>query len=270
MIYCIWYPSGGFGHFINAILTLHGDGFDRPKIKLAFSEKGASHQLDLVTPSYSKNSKNWHHQFEENKNYSVLIDNGIDDESDEFRSIFPNAHILKVCYSDTTWPIIAHTMIVKAMRGSIKQHIGGDLLDWGGCTDDWVLREKYFLFLRDSQLRHAWRHSNATMCLNVEDMLDYNKFHEVLDHVGITIEDFSNEWNRWYKANLEYIQPVIRSQQVIQSIRHDQTQDLSDITDLWTQAVLYYFIFIEFGVEIPHYDFQEFFRTSKQIKELLV
>ena len=31
MIYCVQYPSGGFGHFINAILTLHGVEFVRPK-----------------------------------------------------------------------------------------------------------------------------------------------------------------------------------------------------------------------------------------------
>ena len=30
MIYCVWYPSGGFGHFINAVLTLYSKDFEVP------------------------------------------------------------------------------------------------------------------------------------------------------------------------------------------------------------------------------------------------
>ena len=30
---CVWYPAGGFGHFVNSILTLYGDGFVRPAHK---------------------------------------------------------------------------------------------------------------------------------------------------------------------------------------------------------------------------------------------
>ena len=33
MIYCVWYPSGGFGHFINAVISLYGVDFKRPKNK---------------------------------------------------------------------------------------------------------------------------------------------------------------------------------------------------------------------------------------------
>jgi len=45
MIYCVWYPSGGFGHFINGILTLHGKGFKRPTNKIEFSTTGDSHKF---------------------------------------------------------------------------------------------------------------------------------------------------------------------------------------------------------------------------------
>ena len=78
MIYCIWYPSGGFGHFVNAILTLHGKNFVRPNKKLMnFSPDGNSHTLDLVVPKYHYNSWPGGIEFLNDKNYCVLIDNGI-------------------------------------------------------------------------------------------------------------------------------------------------------------------------------------------------
>ena len=82
MIYCVWYPSGGFGHFVNAVLTLHGRDFERPeRVDYQFSKKGNSHELQLVAPKYLKNPTHYDFDFSSTDHYSVLIDNGINDES---------------------------------------------------------------------------------------------------------------------------------------------------------------------------------------------
>ena len=99
MIYCVWYPCGGFGHFINAVLTLHGKNFVRPSNSLKFSDTGDSHSLDLVTPKYQCNYWSGDIEFLPDKDYCVLIDNGINDENDNFKSVFPLATIIKICYS---------------------------------------------------------------------------------------------------------------------------------------------------------------------------
>ena len=45
MIYCVWYPSGGFGHYIGATLSLYGKNFARPKKDLTFNANGDSHNV---------------------------------------------------------------------------------------------------------------------------------------------------------------------------------------------------------------------------------
>jgi hypothetical protein len=43
------------------------------------------------------------------------------------------------------------------------------------------------------------------------------------------------------------------------------SSDLTHITDIWTQAVVYYYIWLEFGIEVPHNDFANFFTNTDQI-----
>jgi hypothetical protein len=95
MIYCVWYPSGGFGHFISAILTFYGEGFVRPKNQLQFSDNGNSHNLDLITPKYFKDCWPGGIEFLNDKNYCVLVDNGINNQSEQFKYTFPNLKAIK-------------------------------------------------------------------------------------------------------------------------------------------------------------------------------
>ena len=159
MIYCVWYPSGGFGHFINGILNSYGQNFVRPKNKFEFSENGNSHQLDQVAPKYFQDQNYYTFDFDQSKNYSVLIDNGINNESKNFLNFFPDAKVIKICYSNITWPIIAHTMIVKAQRKNLTSEL--PIVEWDS-TEMWAQREKYFLFLRDHPLRYMWKSDNAS------------------------------------------------------------------------------------------------------------
>jgi len=270
MIYCIWYPSGGFGHFINAILTIRGEGFIRPKNQLQFSKNGNSHTLDLVTPKYLHDCWPSGIEFLDNKNYCVLVDNGIDNESDAFKSTFPDATVIKICYSDYSWPVVARTMIEKAMHSSIEVQL--PTTDWNNDAP-WARREKYFLFLRDHPLRHAWKPVDEIEISNneidvAELYQDYDDCYTSLNAI-VEIEDFYPLWKEWRLANHKYIDPVITANAVLSCVLTKKSEDLTHITDIWTQSVIYYYIWIKFNIEVPHNDFADFFTNTNQIKELV-
>jgi hypothetical protein len=262
MIYCVWYPSGGFGHFINAVLSLYGENFARPAGNLTFSQSGDSHSIDLAVPAYQFDR--WPGaQFDSNINYSVLIDNGIDNPSEQFRNVFPGAQVIQVCYTDCSWPVVARAMIEKAMTSSI----GEQLPSWD--ITAWAVREKYFLFLRDHELRSAWRPNTNDFTVYVDNLFDYQQFHNTLESCNVQLNEFEGTWHAWRFANSRYIDPVQTAQRVIDTVTQQTHQDLTIITDVWTQAVVYYFIWLKFGVEVPHNDYADFFKNTAEIQTWL-
>jgi len=269
MIYCVWYPSGGFGHFINAILTLRGKEFVRPKNNLEFSSNGNSHNLDLVTPKYHHECWPGGIEFLNDKNYCVLIDNGINNESDKFKSTFPNSTVIKICYNDFSWPVVAQTMIDKVMIGFYGKKIEDilPLTNWN--TDEpWAHREKYFLFLRDTNLRHAWRPTTDDGAIYINDLFNYSRFFDVLNSFT-EIEPFEDLWNKWRKANTLYIDSVEIADTIIKHVRSNESYDLSHIKDIWTQAIVYYYIWLEFEFEVPHNDYSNWFTNTNDIVIML-
>jgi hypothetical protein len=200
MIYCVWYPAGGFGHFVNSILSLYGKEFVRPQGQdVEFSSNGNSHKLDLVAPKYVHDPDCYDFNFDAEKNYSVLIDNGINNESTRFIKFFPTACILKICYTDKTWPIISRTVIEKAMGVDFSQEVSIGS-NWSS-SDDWATREKYFLYLRDNTLRYAWRIDPQYKYLKIDDMLLYDNFYNQLHTMGIDVNNFETLWNKWKLSN---------------------------------------------------------------------
>jgi hypothetical protein len=264
MIYCVWYPSGGFGHFINGILTLHGKEFKRPiSNKIKFSQTGDSHNLDLVAPKYTSNTIDYHYNFEPQYNYSVLVDLGIDSNSRDFMQWFPESKIIKMCYTDTSWPVVAKTMIDKAMKSTVEVELAVEL------TDLWAQREKYFLFLRDHSFRWAWRSEPDVACVFVDSLPDYTRLKIMIESAGPELSEFKDLWSQWYTHNKKYFTPVDLAKQVINKIDCQENIDLTNVTDLWTQAVIYYFIWLKFDKEVPHNDFENFFKDTNQIRTWL-
>lgn len=258
MIYCIWYPSGGFGHFINSILSLYGSDFQRPNNKPIFSENGNSHSLDLIAPKYYNNQPTYEFSFDPSKNYSVLIDNGINNESQDFRKFFPTAKIIKMCYSDFSWPVVANTMITKAMNSNIETEIQVDQNAWN-TTEPWAIREKYFLFLRDHSLRNAWRPDTTSVPIVIENLLNYRT---LKNSINLYLEDFESHWQAWLKSNYRYFLPVLTAQKIL----NGQFEYTSDI---WTQAVVYYQIWCKYGIEVPHNDLPDFFQDASHYNSWL-
>lgn len=261
MIYCVWYPSGGFGHFINAVLTLHGDNFVRPSKSLEFSKNGNSHNLDLIVPKYLHECWSGGIEFRNDKNYCVLIDNGINHESTQFKSTFPNSTVIKICYTYRTWPIVARTMIDKAMESSIEEQLPIDI--WN-TNEPWAQREKYFLFLRDHPLRHAWKPSNVSYNIFIEDLIDYSTMVSRFDSIDVAFDDFKNLHTQWLKSNSQYFDPVLAAEKFINGHLLN-----TPISDIWTQAIVYYQIWCQYGIEVPHNDFADFFQSQSQFQEWL-
>jgi hypothetical protein len=270
MIYCIWYPAGGFGHFVNAVLTLHGKNFVRPCVEhYEFDNVGTSHNLPTVAPKYYCNPKTYDYQFDNNKSYSVLIDNGNHDESTQFCNFFPTSKIIKICYTDASWPIFAKTTIVKTINNSVGFesliNIGSD---WS--TDaDWATREKYFLYLKDHYFRHKWKPELWCMNLLIDDLLTYTGFKNKINTFGIDTTDFENLWTSWYNSNRPYLEPVITAQNILKAVEKNQSVDISNITDLWTQAILYFNIWVKYQVEVPHNDYSNWFTSTDKIATML-
>jgi hypothetical protein len=269
MIYCIWYPSGGFGHWINSIISLYGDNFQRPIGQLKFNSDGNSHNLPLVLEPYNTNIKD---QFvlppiDQNINYTLLIDNGIGDESDNFKHLINDHVIIKICYDDYTWPVIAQTCIIKAMNSSLEQEFA--VKDSWHENVGWSQREKYFLTLRDHSYRYKWNSQNNCHCIQIDDLIDYDRTRQRIESFGIQLGDFRDLWETWWGQNCRYFQPVTVSRFVVDAIKRDYFMDLRTINDIWTQSVIYYYLWLEFDQEIPHNDYADFFSDTEQIKRCL-
>ena len=265
-LYCVWYPSGGFGHFINAVLSLYGKNFVRPKTQLKFSNNGNSHNLDLVVPKYLHGTWTETFEFAGNKNYSVLVDNGINDENEQFKSVFSNASVIKICYTDYTWPIVARTMIDKAMHSSLENELFNSV--WP-TQDLCAKREKYFLFLRDHSLRAAWRPNSIDFTLKIDNMLEYVDLTNALESCGIELDAFDDMWEQWQTANQTYITPIQDAKIIVDCVKNNTSFGLEHITDIWNQAVIYYYIWLEFGIEVPHNDYSEWFTNTNDIVKML-
>lgn len=266
-IICIWYPAGGFGHFVGAVLQLHGARFAGSQHSLEFSNNGDSHAFPLVVPKYHHNPNTYCvPALDKSQRYSVLIDNGVNDESTTYRQFFPESQTIKLCYTDRSWPIVSRTMIEKAMQRNFHDEVSVDETCWNQ-DQDWTRREKYFLFLRDHPLRQQWRPDEACFNLLIDDLLCYSSMLARLSEFGVQDSpEFHNNWHQWSNANSIYLDPVITAAWIIEHVRDDL--DLSQI-DLWTQAVVNYYIWLEFGVEVPANDYSNWFTNTKQIARML-
>ena len=104
--------------------------------------------------------------------------------------------------------------------------------------------------------------------LSIEDLLDYELFNCKLKSFGITVTDFYSHWKEWYDKNYNYFLPYFKAKEIINAVQHNKEIEIIE-TKIWDQAVVYYFIWLEFGVEVPHNDYANFFNNTKQIIKLV-
>jgi hypothetical protein len=136
-------------------------------------------------------------------------------------------------------------------------------------TDEpWARREKYFLFLRDHNLRHAWKPIDKKS-IDVDKIYDsYDRCCSVLNSI-VPTDNFYDLWSNWRKVNAVYIDPVMIGAEILSLIADNKSKDISHIRDLWTQAVVYYYIWIKYNFEVPHNDYSNWFTNTKDIITML-
>jgi hypothetical protein len=100
-------------------------------------------------------------------------------------------------------------------------------------------------------------------------MLDYSQLHTQLSTSGAELSNFESLHQAWQQANKQYINSVKNSQSVVKSIKNNVNVNLDHISSVWDQAVLYYFLWITFGEEVPHNDYANFFSDSDSIRKWL-
>jgi hypothetical protein len=266
MIYCVWYPSGGFGHYIGAVISFYGKNFIRPLTKLDFSSNGNSHAVKLLAPTWIDDPDSYSYNFDPARNHCVLIDNGVTSQSEKFKSVIPNPIILKIIFDDWSLPVIAHTMVVKAMRSSLEAHCLQDI--WWS-NQDWSKRQKFFIFLRDHKCRGLWNADNTCVNIDIADIVNYQKFKLKLESAGLVLADFSTKHQEWCVANEAYIKPALVAQEVVNYVAGNEAFALNHITDLWTQAVVYYYLWVRYGVELDHHKQVAFFKDTTEIRSWL-
>jgi hypothetical protein len=163
---------------------------------------------------------------------------------------------------------VAKTMIDKAMQSTVSEQLVVDCDKWN-IDEPWAVREKYFLFLRDHTLRKAWQPAKNVTNLLINDVLEYSQLHTQLSTSGVELSNFESLHWAWQQANKQYINSVTNSELVVKSIKNNVNVTLDHISSVWDQAVLYYFLWINFDQEVPHNDYANFFPDTATIRKCL-
>jgi len=153
------------------------------------------------------------------------------------------------------------------MGSSLDEHFLKNLY-W---TDqDWGKRQKFLYFLKHHPTQGLWNPEDDCVNIDIEEIIDYDIFKSRLESAGIKLTDFSATHREWYRANKIYIDPVLQAQEIMEYIKRDENFLLSHITDLWTQAVVYYYIWLTYKIEVEHNKMPDFFTDTNQIRRWLI
>lgn len=274
----IQYPSGGFGHFIHVVLSVYSKQFNGQKLEYQFGPGGDSHAYPTQLPKYyllNDFDVNLYQQQLNNINdefATILIDSGIDNDSNEFRAVIKSNISIRICYDHWTWPLLAQIFYTRCMAAvteteqTINQWIVPDQGMWRDQNEPWAIREKFFLYLKDHQYRNSWREDQSTLNIPVDQILSYQTMFAALSS-QFELDNFENFYQTWHDANHKHFNFFIQAQHVWKNLQNNI--DLTHIDDIFTQAVIYYYIWLEYGIEVPHNDYSNWFTNTQEIVTML-
>jgi hypothetical protein len=281
-IVSIQYPSGGFGHTIHVILSLFGKNFAHNSLDHKFGMAGNSHQFPELLPKMFEvsdyNVENFRvmlDNVEDNKNVTILIDSGISNDTVDFKKIIHPYCSIRVCYDDWSWPLLAKMFYTRCMSSVLSKNcqlidfIKPDHDNWpSNESTDWAVREKYFLYLKDHAFRHYWRPVTDCVSLPIEQILNYKSLHTTLNQ-WFDVTGFEDFYKKWYSVNEEHFNFYFDCKKIIGQIESRQLVDLSNINDLFSQAVINYYIWLKYNFEVPHNTYANWFTNTNDIFKML-
>ena len=257
----IHYPSGGFGNYINVLISMCFDAIDTPEKDFKFSVDGNSHDFPKST---------WCH-YEDNirlfRDDILLVDSGIErDYIEPIIEKFPNSPIIRMCIDEKSKSIVTQTCRYKAERSQFV--IDGE---W------WEQREQYTLMYHYGKENNDYYINNFKPldgCTNINISDLFVNFDKVLEQLSTVVGSYDKDKayeihngflesnNRYYKAE-ELVNIV---QDALETKNHVELDDYS----LHDQGYLLFWLERKYNIkEIPPYDYREWFKNTKEIETCL-
>lgn len=277
-IILISYPSGGFGNFLYYVLSEFADQTVKlSNNQLIFSDDGSSHSIVKYTNTYFMDPVNYHPQCDidpQDNKILILCDNGIhNDKYDKIISTFPHAKIVRVVIDPSVRPIVYQTCIVKAMHQKFMSHHHTHVKNnWSDSPEDYAQRENFTLLYHD--WAYGWEPNELTINLSIERWLinPIDTIKGLINQLGMqTVNEpkLKTVLTDWFKVNEKYFSVYFHSKQILTALENKENIDISNITDLHEQGYINYCIEQRCNIEIPVYDYRNWFQSTDQIQQAI-
>lgn len=274
----IQYPSGGFGHFLHVVLNRFCPGFSNIDKNYKFGPGGDSHDYPCLLPKYyTKDSFNvavYQKIIEtlSNDYVTFLIDCGLNDDSDSWKQFVRVDNLIRICYNDRSWPLLAKMFYTRCMSAvdqkkyRIEDFILPEETLWPG-RPDWAIREKFFLYLRDHQFRKYWRPTADAHNIEITTLFDYDLLRtEIAEWNPNAFDGF---YKNWFEKNREHFDFYFHANQISTAIKKNIPMDIRSTKDIFTQATVYYFLWLDYEFAVPHNEHANWFNNTHEIVALL-
>jgi hypothetical protein len=275
------YPSGGYGVYLTRLINKFVTNVVQTNDDFLFDDLGTSHSLPLVVGHihygvnrmlHAADSTHWAN-IKKQKYILIPYCPGIpDDTTDNLKNNFPNAKIIKLCYQDNTWPLVFQNCIVKAVQGTSEANVEFDVEKFG-VLDDWARRENFSLLFEHHHYRIMWKEHVHDNWLNIdisELITDpQNCLEKVANFIGgsmINLRELPFRHQQFLNANPNTVQHL-EILNIVKNLNIDR--DLTHINQLYHQAVLNFYVQLEFNFVIPANDYANWFTNTKEIVTML-
>jgi hypothetical protein len=275
----IHYPSGGFGHFMNVLLSVCSRSFYVANRAVEFSPSGDSHAFEL-------SAKKWTHDQTDyvfspadwatgqDLRHIVLVDLGINNDCHRtVRKQFPKNQLVRMCIDPAARSIINQTCLFKAQKQTefnfVHQHAWQQREEISKQYHYCDANSEYYLNkfqpIADDcytlNLPISWLFFSFELLLtNLETFLGI-----IVNRTSATVLH-----QQFLKNNQCYAQANIWAQTVLDSLESEQHVSLADCTNIHDQGFVNYTIEKQFSLEeIPPYDYQDWFTNTQQIAQAI-
>jgi hypothetical protein len=275
------YPSGGYGYYLTRLINQFVTNVVQTPDAFLFDDLGTSHDLPLVVGDihheqnrvlHMADSMYWS-DIKKQKYILVPYCPGIpNDTTDNLKSNYPNAKVIRLCYQDNTWPLVFQNCIVKAARGTTESDVDFDAKKFG-VSDNWACRENFSLLFEYHHYRIMWKehvHDNwlnidiSELITNPQNCLE--RVENFIDGSMIDLNQLPSKHRQFLDANPNTVQHL-EILNIVKTLTVDQ--DLAHINQLYHQAVLNFYVQLEFNFVIPANDYANWFTNTKEIVTML-
>jgi hypothetical protein len=168
--------------------------------------------------------------------------------------------------------LVFQNCIVKAARGTVESDVEFKAEEFG-VLDDWARRENFSLLFDRHHYRITWKEHVHDNWLNIdisELITDpKNCLEKVANFIGgsiINLHELPIKHQQFLDANPNTVQHL-EILNIVKNLNVDQ--DLTHINQLYQQAVLNFYVQLEFNFVIPANEYANWFTNTKEIVTML-